>query len=203
MAATADAVYVLLPATGQVAGRRFADGALASVRRSLGEGARAAVSRPYTDLGRSAALRREADGILRATAHGGAGRPAATTSDVRHRILLDRLGDEFERDAWLRLPEVGALLGHDHAQGTDYANTAIAWLDATGDIASAAARLKLHPNTLRHRLRRIRELFHLDLDDPDVRLAAWLELRHAVPADGSPRRPAPAPAPHGRPGPSW
>ncbi|MFD5409045.1 PucR family transcriptional regulator [Streptomyces nojiriensis] len=188
VAATADAVYALLPAT---------------VRRSLGEGARAAVSRPYTDLGRSAALRREADGILRATAHGGAGRPAATASDVRHRILLDRLGDEFERDAWLRLPEVGALLAHDHAQGTDYANTAIARLDATGDTASAAARLKLHPNTLRHRLRRIRELFHLDLDDPDVRLAAWLELRHAVPADGSLRRPAPAPAPHGRPGPSW
>ncbi|WP_412566291.1 helix-turn-helix domain-containing protein [Streptomyces nojiriensis] len=63
--------------------------------------------------------------------------------------------------------------------------------------------MKLHPNTLRHRLRRVRELVHLDLGDPDVRLAAWLELRHAVPADGSPRRPAPAPAPHGRPGPSW
>ncbi|MCX4718555.1 helix-turn-helix domain-containing protein [Streptomyces virginiae] len=120
----------------------------------------------------------------------GPGRPVATTSDVRHRILLDRLGDELERDAWLRLPEVDALRAHDRAQGTDYANTAIAWLDATGDIASAAARLKLHPNTLRHRLRRIRELFHLELDDPDVRLAAWLELRRAAPADGSVRRAA-------------
>ncbi|WP_369016010.1 helix-turn-helix domain-containing protein [Streptomyces kutzneri] len=43
---------------------------------------------------------------------------------------------------------------------------------------------------MRHRLRRIRELFHIDLDDPDVRLAAWLELRRAAPADGFPRRAA-------------
>ncbi|WP_189742197.1 helix-turn-helix domain-containing protein [Streptomyces nojiriensis] len=129
---------------------------------------------------------------------GAGGGPAATTSDVRHRILLDRLGDEFERDARLRLPEAEALLAHDHAQGTGYANTVVARLDATGDIASAAGRLKLYPNTLRHRLRRIRELFHLDVDDPEVRLAARLELRSAVPAGGSPRRAAPAPAPRGR-----
>nr|WP_314252353.1 hypothetical protein [Streptomyces sp. DSM 40907] len=145
VAAAANAVYVLLPETGPAAGRRFADGALAAVRRSAGDGARAAVSRPYTDLGPSAALRREVDGILRATAHEGPGGPAATTFDVRRRILPDRLGDELERDAWLRLPEADALLAHDRAQGTDYGNTAIAWLDATGDIASAAARLKLRP----------------------------------------------------------
>ncbi|MEU6659996.1 helix-turn-helix domain-containing protein [Streptomyces sp. NPDC046821] len=54
-----------------------------------------------------------------------------------------------------------------------------AWLDATGDIASAAAHVRVHPNTLRHRLRRVRELFGLDLNDPEVRLAAWLELRVA------------------------
>ncbi|MCT4357850.1 helix-turn-helix domain-containing protein [Streptomyces sp. Je 1-79] len=190
VAADASAVYVLLPATGQAAGRRFADSALAAVRRSVGDGARAAVSRPYTDLGQSAALRREADGILRATAYESPGQPAAATSDVRHRILLDRLGDELERDAWLRLSEVDALLAHDRTQGTDYGATAIAWLDATGDIASAAARLKVHPNTLRHRLRRIHELFHIDLGDPDVRLAAWLELRRAAPSDRSHRRAA-------------
>ncbi|MFE5488066.1 PucR family transcriptional regulator [Streptomyces sp. NPDC056527] len=190
VAADQGAVYVLLPATGQAAGRRFADGALAAVRRSVGDGARAAVSSPYTDLAQSAALRREADGILRATAHDRPGEPAAATCDVRHRILLDRLGDELERDAWLRLPQIDALLAHDRAQGTDYGTTATAWLDATGDVASAAARLKVHPNTLRHRLRRIHELFHLDLDDPDVRLASWLELRRAAPSDRSHRRAA-------------
>ncbi|MEU9866158.1 helix-turn-helix domain-containing protein [Streptomyces sp. NPDC047971] len=187
VAADAGAVYVLLPATGLSAGRRFADSALAAVRRSVGDDARAVVSRPYTDLAQSAALRREVDGILRATAHQEPGRPAATTSEVRHRILLDRLGDELERDTWLRLPEIDALLAHDRAQGTDYGTTATAWLDATGDVASAAARLKVHPNTLRHRLRRIHELFRLDLDEPDVRLVAWLELRRAAPTPRPPR----------------
>lgn len=180
VAAASNAVYALLPATGQAAGRRFTDSALAAVRRSVGDDVRGAVSRPYADLGRSAALRREVDGILRATAHDGPGRPATATSDVRHRILLDRLGDELDRDPWLRLSEIDELLAHDRAQGTDYATTAVAWLEAVGDVASAAAQLKVHPNTLRHRLRRIRELFRVDLDDPDVRLAAWLELRRAA-----------------------
>ncbi|MEU6709463.1 PucR family transcriptional regulator [Streptomyces wuyuanensis] len=191
VAATVSAVYVLLPATGDAAGRRFADGALAAVRRPAGEDVRAAVSRPYTDLGQSAALRREVDGILRATAHDGPGRPSATTGDVRHRILLDRLGDELVSNPWLRLPEIDELTAHDQAQGTAYGATAIAWIDAAGDIASAAARLKVHPNTLRHRLRRIRELFRVDLDDPDVRLTAWLQLRRA--ASTHPRRRAAQP----------
>ncbi|MEU9701034.1 helix-turn-helix domain-containing protein [Streptomyces sp. NPDC047981] len=180
VAATSGAVYVLLPAMGQGAGRRFADAALATVRRAVGDGVCAAVTRPYADLGNPAVLRREADGVLRATARSGPNGPAATAEDVRHRILLDRLGDELERDPWLRLSAVDDLVAHDETQGTEYARTATAWLDAVGDVASAAARLQVHPNTLRHRLRRIRELFGVDLDDPDVRLVAWIELRRAA-----------------------
>ncbi len=186
--AAANAVYVLLPATGRAEARRFADSALKAVRRSMSDGLRAAVSRPCTDLGLSAPMRREVDSILRATAHDDPASTPVTTADVRHRILLDRLGDELERDPWLRLGEIDELLAHDHAQKTDYAATAIVWLDTAGDIASAAARLKVHPNTLRYRLRRIRDLFGVDLDDPDVRLAAWLELRRAAPSGRSPRR---------------
>ncbi|MBZ4019134.1 hypothetical protein CCS38_26020 [Streptomyces purpurogeneiscleroticus] len=177
VAATVDAVHVLLPDAGEAAARRFADAALAAVRTAVGDGVRAAITRAHTDLLQPAALRREADDVLRATARDGHARPAATARDVRQRILLDRLGDELDRDPWLRLPGVTALLAHDREQGTDYAGTLMAWLAAVGDVASAAARLTVHPNTLRHRLRRIRELFPLDLDDPDVRLAAWLELR--------------------------
>ncbi|MGW2017122.1 PucR family transcriptional regulator [Streptomyces sp. NPDC001927] len=199
VAATAGAVYVLLPATGPGAGRRFADAALATVRRAVGDGVCAAVTRPYADLGNPAVLRREADGVLRAVAQNGPSGPnppAATAEDVRHQILLDRLGDELERDPWLRLSAVDDLVAHDETQGTEYARTATAWLDAVGDVASAAARLQVHPNTLRHRLRRIRELFRIDLDDPDVRLVAWIELRRAAerarsdrPAAGPRRRP--------------
>ncbi|MFI9030465.1 PucR family transcriptional regulator [Streptomyces sp. NPDC053560] len=186
--ATVDAAYVLLPATGAAAARRFAEAALAVVSAAVGDGVRAAVTRPHTDLLRPAALRREADDVLRATARDGHARPAAASEDVRHRILLDRLGDELVRDPWLRLPGVTALLAHDREQGTAYAATVLAWLAEVGDVAAAAARLTVHPNTLRHRLRRVRELFPLDLDDPDVRLTAWLELRGAASVPG-PRRP--------------
>ncbi|MFJ6659887.1 PucR family transcriptional regulator [Streptomyces sp. NPDC091377] len=180
VAATADAAYVLLPGMGATASRRFADAALATARRTVGSGVRAAVTGAYADLGHPAVLRREADGVLRAIAHDGPNRRAAAAEDVRHKILLDRLGDELKRDPWLRLSGVDDLVAHDKAHGTEYAATTTAWLDAVGDVASAAARLQVHPNTLRHRLRRIRELFRIDLDDADVRLAAWLELKRAA-----------------------
>ncbi|MFB6851610.1 PucR family transcriptional regulator [Streptomyces sp. NPDC056341] len=177
--ASARAVYVLVTSLSPAAARRFADGALGTVRAALGTPVRAVVTRAYPDLLRAGALRREADDILRATDGDGGGAPAATAEDVRHVVLLNRLADELRREPWLRLPGVAALLAHDAEQGTDYAATVTAWLDATGDVASAAAGLRVHPNTLRYRLRRVRELFGLDLDDREVRLAAWLELRLA------------------------
>ncbi len=65
------------------------------------------------------------------------------------------------------------------AAHTDYAASVVAWLDAVGNVGEAAQRLTVHPNTLKYRLRRARELFGLDLDDPDVRLSCWLQLRLA------------------------
>ncbi|MFF8610503.1 helix-turn-helix domain-containing protein [Streptomyces sp. NPDC015346] len=50
-------------------------------------------------------------------------------------------------------------------------------LDATGDVGEAARSLTVHQNTLKYRLRRSRETFGLDLDDPDTRLALWLQPR--------------------------
>lgn len=44
-------------------------------------------------------------------------------------------------------------------------------------MATAAKRLVLHPNTLRYRLRRARERFGVDLDDPDTRLMMSLVVR--------------------------
>jgi DNA-binding PucR family transcriptional regulator len=52
-----------------------------------------------------------------------------------------------------------------------------AYFDAFGDMGAAAAQVNVHPNTFRYRLRRITEVFGLDLDDPDERLVAELQLR--------------------------
>lgn len=55
--------------------------------------------------------------------------------------------------------------------------TLTAWLDAHGDIAAAANRLHVHPQTVRYRLARLRESFAGALDDPVARLEVALALR--------------------------
>ncbi len=45
--------------------------------------------------------------------------------------------------------------------------------------APAATALRVHPNTLRYRLRRIGEVSGLDLGDPQSRFAATIALRLA------------------------
>ncbi|MGC5004336.1 helix-turn-helix domain-containing protein [Streptomyces sp. DT203] len=50
-------------------------------------------------------------------------------------------------------------------------------MDASGDGARAARRLVLPSHTLRYRLRRARERFGVDLDDPDTRLLITSAVR--------------------------
>ncbi|WP_433086925.1 helix-turn-helix domain-containing protein [Dactylosporangium sp. CA-052675] len=51
-----------------------------------------------------------------------------------------------------------------------------AWLRGQGQVVPAARELHTHPQTVRYRLRRLRELFGDRLDDPDERLAIQLAL---------------------------
>lgn len=103
--------------------------------------------------------------------------PVAAVEDVLPQVVLLDLHAHLSTTPHLRLPAVARLLAHDAEHGTPYAQSVLAHLTADGDVAVAAARMSVHPNTFRYRLRRVRELFGLDLDDPDVRLVAWLQLR--------------------------
>ncbi|HET6911526.1 MAG TPA: helix-turn-helix domain-containing protein, partial [Mycobacteriales bacterium] len=58
-----------------------------------------------------------------------------------------------------------------------YVASVRAFLDAFGDVGAAAARLFVHPNTLRYRLRRVKEVCGLDLSDPDERFVLDFQLR--------------------------
>ncbi|MGW5113435.1 PucR family transcriptional regulator [Nocardia sp. NPDC004123] len=60
-----------------------------------------------------------------------------------------------------------------------YMDTLFEWLEAFGDISKASAALHVHQNTFRYRLRRVREVMQLDLDDPDVRFRLLVQLRIA------------------------
>ena len=58
--------------------------------------------------------------------------------------------------------------------------TLLAWLRSDGSVAAAAAELAVHPQTVRYRLGRLRQLFGEVLDDPDARFELELALRAQV-----------------------
>jgi DNA-binding PucR family transcriptional regulator len=68
------------------------------------------------------------------------------------------------------------LRRHDAEHATRYIETLRAWLQAQGDMADAAVRLEVHPNTVRYRLRKMAEATNLELDRPDKRLAMIIAL---------------------------
>lgn len=107
----------------------------------------------------------------------GAGPAVASYAEVAAEAAVLRLLDRVE-PLWEALSgPVHAMLEHDRAHGSPYAESVTAHLDAFGDTAAAARHLNVHPNTLRYRLRRARELFGVDLADPAIRLLAEVGLR--------------------------
>ncbi|UNO42231.1 helix-turn-helix domain-containing protein [Streptomyces sp. MST-110588] len=61
--------------------------------------------------------------------------------------------------------------------GRRLAETLLAWLETRGGAPEVAARLGVHPQTVRYRLRQIRELWGADMEDPDRRFELELVLR--------------------------
>ncbi|MGW8376307.1 helix-turn-helix domain-containing protein [Streptomyces sp. ODS28] len=57
------------------------------------------------------------------------------------------------------------------------AETLLAWLETRGGAPEVAGRLGVHPQTVRYRLRQIRERWGDAIDDPDVRFELELVLR--------------------------
>jgi hypothetical protein len=55
-----------------------------------------------------------------------------------------------------------------------------AWLDRPGQVQAIAAELGVHPQTVRYRVRQLRELFGNRLDDPEARFELGLALRCGI-----------------------
>ena len=55
--------------------------------------------------------------------------------------------------------------------------TLAAWLDRPGQVQAVAATLGVHPQTVRYRVRQLRDLFGDGLEDPDARFELSLALR--------------------------
>jgi purine catabolism regulator len=71
---------------------------------------------------------------------------------------------------------LGPLIEHDASRKGSLVATLRAYLE-TGEQQQAASRLRVHPNTLRYRLDRIREISGVDLEDPETRLNLAVALR--------------------------
>jgi hypothetical protein len=63
------------------------------------------------------------------------------------------------------------------AHGRRLAETMLAWLETRGGAPEVAVRLGVHPQTVRYRLRQIRELWGDEVDNPDRRFELELVLR--------------------------
>ncbi len=58
--------------------------------------------------------------------------------------------------------------------------TALAYIRHQGNSVAMAKALHLHPQTVRYRVTRLRELFGEQLDDPDIRFELEVALRYGA-----------------------
>ncbi|HEX3783492.1 MAG TPA: helix-turn-helix domain-containing protein [Pseudonocardiaceae bacterium] len=128
---------------------------------------------PIAELPQSRAQAQETLGLLRA------GLVAGRVADYQQAWAVIALHRAANAAAGAGVTEPGplpVLREQDEANNTDYLDTLYEWLRNPGDPRAAGRALRIHPNTLRYRMRRITELTGADLDDPDIRLALLVQL---------------------------
>jgi hypothetical protein len=174
-------VYALLPA--HASGHSHRDLVADIARRAqqaLRVPIRAGLGSRVAGLRSAVKSRQDADLVLRVLAgqRGEPGEPLiAAIEDVGASATLAELAQALSGVPRLREGAGPALRSYDAEHGTAYASTLLAYLDANSDIAAAARRLNVHPNTCRYRLARAEEISGLTLTNPDERLLLWLQLR--------------------------
>lgn len=109
----------------------------------------------------------------------------------RNLVQMVRIGEALDATDALTEGPATVIRSHDQQNGTSYAESLLAWLEANGDVARAAALLHVHPNTLRYRCNRAVQLFDLDLSDGDARLLLHLQMRLRVLGYGPAAPPGP------------
>lgn len=105
------------------------------------------------------------------------GRRVATIEEVRLPALLARFAEAVSPERDIYEEKLTRLVESDRKGNTAYIEALTSYFDEFGDYTAAAARLHIHANTLRYRLRKAQELSGVNLDDPDERLALMLLLR--------------------------
>ena len=114
---------------------------------------------------------------LRVLRTGRAAHRVARLADVHVESLVLELRDLVTARGDQPTGSAARLYAYDEQHHTHLVATLRAWLDAFGDVGVASAAVFVHPNTFRYRLRRLAEVGGIDLNDPEARFAAMLQLR--------------------------
>lgn len=174
VASNGSRTYVLLPQTQNRSVTSWVRGTIGAMRAELGVQLRAAIAAPVAGLTGAAAARIEVDRVLdSAERHPISFGQVTSLAEARTAVLVDEIVTLIGGDERLIDPRI-VQLGDDDPV---LAETLRTYLDAFGDIAAAAQALRVHPNTVRYRVRRIEKLLSTSLADPDVRLLFSLGLR--------------------------
>lgn len=121
----------------------------------------------------------------------------ARIADIQIDSLLMELGDMVTARGDGTTDPIARLITYDKQHNAQLVETFRAWLDAFGDVIAASERAFVHPNTFRYRVRRVAEVAGIDLEDPDVRFAAMLQLRLMAASRDGTRASDPGPAQDG------
>ncbi len=149
--------------------------ALARASRAL-----VAVLGPAVEPAGAARSAERAQAVLRLIEAGVVDAAGFTLADD-HLAALVAHGDERTL-AELARRRLAPLDGETAASRARLAATLRSWLDHQGEVARVAAELHVHPQTVRYRLARLRDLFGDQLTDPEVRFELALALRSPVSA---------------------
>jgi hypothetical protein len=162
VATSRDGIAVLLVGDPEAPARRRL------IRRAVGP--RRAVLGPTVPLPRADHSLRRALETLRLTA-------APGLTDAAEHLPALMLGADLGLAAELAAHRLAPLDALAPGAATRLAVTLRAWLDRPGQVQAIAAEIGVHPQTVRYRVRQLRDLFGDRLDDPDARFELSLALR--------------------------
>jgi purine catabolism regulator len=180
LGARSDSVLALVPVTGEADAVPRAMATLArEVQRSIddwqpGFTVSVGYSAPVRAPEAVATAYREVSGVLETLSRFKRWQQVVAVPDLGLTGLLAGVNDD--RLVAFAERHLGLLSEHDRSRGGALLATLGAYLEA-GEQQAAARRLRIHPNTLRYRLERIREITGAELENPETRLNLAVALR--------------------------
>jgi DNA-binding PucR family transcriptional regulator len=182
-----DAVYAVIPGSADdaeslAALRRLLLATRGTARPHSPEQLAIGMSGPVASLADLGRAREEADRVLQVLAGARSHDGCAEVGEVGLAVTMLRLADlESARRAGRR-GVLDDIDDYDAAHAASYGQTLRVYLASFGDPTEASRALGVHTNTLRYRLRRLHELFDLDVADADTRFALMVDIRLRTPA---------------------